>query len=338
VAAAAAGHDALNRRLDVLRLLADGREQSGESLAAALDISRAAVWKHVQQLGQWGLEVEAVAGRGYRLSRPLDLLDPAAVLESLPLLARERLRNLSVLDETGSTNEVLSAVDDLPPGRLDACLAEFQTRGRGRRGRSWIAPFGSGVCLSVGWCFAEAPAQLSALSLAAGVGARRALGQCGVDGITLKWPNDVLHDGRKLGGILCELRGEAAGPAYVVVGLGLNVDLPPVAHEAILAGGLQPVSLADLVEDVPSRSRLAGALIGQLALAMEEFGRAGFAPFYDEWQAVDALRSRPVRIDRAGRSMDGVARGIDADGALLFDAGGRLERVVSGEVSVRPAA
>ena len=328
----------MNRRPEVVRRLADGREHSGESLAAALEVSRAAVWKHVQQLGQWGLEVEAVAGRGYRLRTPLDLLDPEAVLEALPTLARERLRSLSVVEETASTNEALLAVNDLPPGRLDACLAEFQTSGRGRRGRSWIAPFGSGICLSVGWCFAEAPPQLSALSLAAGVGTRRALAQCGVEGTTLKWPNDVLHEGRKLGGILCELRAETAGPAYAVVGIGLNVALPPGAREAIVADGLQPVSLADLAGSVPSRSRLAGALVGQVALALEEFGRAGFAPFHEEWQAADALRSRPVRVHRAGRSTEGTARGIDADGALLFDTGGRVERVISGEVTVRPAA
>ena len=328
----------MNRRLEVVRRLADGREHSGESLAAALEVSRAAVWKHVQQLGQWGLEVEAVAGRGYRLRTPLDLLDPEAVLEALPTLARERLRSLSVVEETASTNEALLAVNDLPPGRLDACLAEFQTSGRGRRGRSWIAPFGSGICLSVGWCFAEAPPQLSALSLAAGVGTRRALAQCGVEGTTLKWPNDVLHEGRKLGGILCELRAETAGPAYAVVGIGLNVALPPGAREAIVADGLQPVSLADLAGSVPSRSRLAGALVGQVALALEEFGRAGFAPFHEEWQAADALRSRSVRVHRAGRSTEGTARGIDADGALLFDTGGRVERVISGEVTVRPAA
>jgi len=328
----------LNRRLEILRQLADGREHSGESLAAALNISRAAVWKHVQQLSHWGLEVQAVAGRGYRLRTPLDLLDADAVTAALPSLARERLRSLQVVEETASTNEVLSAVQDLPPGRLDACLAEFQTGGRGRRGRAWIAPFGSGICLSVGWCFAEAPPQLSALSLAAGVGARRALALCGVDGITLKWPNDVLHGDGKLGGILCELRAETAGPAYVVVGIGLNVDLPPAAQEAIVAGGLRPASLAELIRDPPPRSWLAGALIGQLALALEEFGRAGFAPFHEEWQAADALHSRPVRVERAGRSTEGVARGIDADGALLFDTGGGLERVVSGEVTVRPAA
>jgi len=326
----------LNRRLEVLRRLADGGEHSGESLAAGLEVSRAAVWKHVQQLEHWGLEVEAVAGRGYRLRAPIDLLERDAVLAALPSLARERLRSLALLEETGSTNEVLLAVEDLPPGRLDACIAEFQSSGRGRRGRAWVAPFGSGVCLSVAWCFGEAPPQLAALPLAAGVATRRALAQCGVEGITLKWPNDILHDGRKLGGILCELRAESAGPAYAVVGVGLNVALPPGVSTAIAASGLRPVSLSELGTGVPPRSRLAGTLIGQLALAMEEFGRTGFAPFHDEWQSADALRARPVRLQRAGRSMEGIAQGIDADGALLFETGAGVERVVSGEVTVRP--
>lgn len=328
----------MNRRLEVLRLLGDGGEHSGEALAAALDISRAAVWKHVQQLENWGLEVHAVAGRGYRLAAAVDLLDQHVVLAGLPALARDRLRRLTVADEIGSTNEVLLAVDDLPPGRLDACLAEFQNAGRGRRGRQWLAPLGSGICLSVNWCFAEAPPQLSALSLVAGVAVRRALVQGGVTGLTLKWPNDLLHGGRKLGGILCELRAEAAGPAYVVVGVGVNVALPSAASAAIEATGLEPVSLVDLFSGpLPSRSQLAAALVGQLALALAEFEHQGFAPFHDEWREADALFARPVRLQRGERMIEGIARGIDGDGALLFDAGGRIERVVSGEVTVRPA-
>ena len=327
----------MSGRLEVLRLLADGGEHSGEALAAELAISRAAVWKRVQQLGQWGLEVHAVAGRGYRLARPLDLLEREAVLAGLPDMVRDRLRNLALADEVDSTNEALLAVGDLPPGRFDACLAEFQHRGRGRRGRTWLAPFASGICLSVGWCFVEAPRQLSALSLAAGVAVRRALAGSGFDDVNLKWPNDILHGGGKLGGILCELRAEAAGPAYVVIGVGLNVDLPAGAAKAIGATGLPPVSLAGMGPR-PSRSRLAAALLGQLALALVEFEQAGFAPFHDEWRAADALLGRPVRLQHGERAVDGLARGIDADGALLFDAGNGVERVVSGEISLRPAA
>jgi len=329
----------LNRRLEVLRLLADGREHSGEALAASLSISRAAVWKHVQQLEQWGLEVSAVAGRGYRLARPIDLLDERTLLAGLPALARDRLRRLTLADEIDSTNEALLHGDALPPGRLDACLAEFQSRGRGRRGREWLAPFGSGLCLSVNWCFAEAPQQLSALSLAAGVAVRRALARHGIADVTLKWPNDILHDGRKLGGILCELRAEVAGPAYVVVGIGLNVSLSDAARQAIAATGLPPTALADLgLPTLPSRSALAATLIGQLALSLAEFEQSGFAPFRDEWRAADALAARPVRLQHGDQVLDGVARGIDDDGALVLETSGRIERIVSGEVTVRPAA
>lgn len=329
----------MNRRLEVLRLLADGREHSGEVLAASLSISRAAVWKHVQQLEQWGLEVEAAAGRGYRLGCPVDLLDERSLLANLPALARDRLRRLTVAEEIESTNEALLDVADLPAGRFDACLAEFQARGRGRRGREWVSPFGAGLCLSVSWRFSEAPSQLSALSLAAGVAVRRALAQHGVADARLKWPNDILHAGRKLGGILCELRAEVAGPAYVVIGVGINVTLPERVRRGIEAGGLQPMALADLgLAALPSRSALAASLIGQLALVLVEFEQAGFGPFLEEWRTADALAARPVRLQHGEQVVDGIARGIDQDGALLLEAGGRLERVVSGEVTVRPLA
>jgi len=182
----------VNRRLELLRRLADGREHSGEALAVALEVSRAAVWKQVRRLEDWGLQIEAVPGRGYRLTRPVNLLDERALREALPEAAAARLRTLTVAAELKSTNTALLAVNDLPPGRFDACLAEFQSRGRGRRGRDWVAPFASGLCLSVNWSFAEVPPRVSALSLAVGVAITRALAACEVNG--------VRHDtGNKLG-------------------------------------------------------------------------------------------------------------------------------------------
>jgi BirA family biotin operon repressor/biotin-[acetyl-CoA-carboxylase] ligase len=328
----------LNRRRELLQRLADGCEHSGQALAAELGISRAAVWKQLRQLSAWGLEVEAVPGRGYRLAAPLDLLDEAALRAGLPGRARELLRQLILADEMVSTNETLLAVTDLQPGLSDACLAEFQSQGRGRRGRRWLAPFASGICLSVNRCFGEAPPQLSALSLAAGVAVRRALAGLGVADVELKWPNDVLLGGRKLGGILCELRVEAAGPAYVVVGVGLNVRLPDASHLLIRETGLEAASLDQLGVPPPARSALAAALLTQLLLALEEFEQAGFSPFFDEWTAADAMSAQAVRVERGEAVIDGVARGIDLDGALLLEVGGRLERFVSGEASLRAGA
>ena len=325
----------MSGRSELLRLLADGALHSGEELAAALSISRAAVWKRLQQLESWGIACEARPGSGYRLEAPIDLLDAAQIRESLPQAARATLRNLEVHESLESTSDRLLAVTDLPPGRFDACLAEFQSAGRGRRGRHWVAPFASGLCLSVSWSYRDAPGTLGALSLAAGVAALRALGRLGFARLSLKWPNDILCGDAKLGGILIDLRGEAAGPAYVVVGIGVNVRLPQAARERLAAEGVEVTDLAAL-GGVPARNELAAVLIAELAQALVEFGARGLAAFMAEWQAADALAGRAVRVLHGGEPLEGLARGVDGDGALLLEIGGARRRILSGEVSVRP--
>lgn len=328
----------MNRRFEVVRLLADGAAHSGEALARDLDVSRAAVWKQVQQLGEWGISVRAKPRHGYRLDAPIELLDAGAIRGLLGPSAAARLQSLDVLPETTSTNTVLLERPPVPAGRYDACLAEFQSAGRGRRGRRWLAPFGSGVCLSVAWTFADAPAELPALSLAVGVAALRTLGDCGIAGARLKWPNDLVFEGGKLGGILIELRAEAGGPAQVVVGLGLNLRLPAAVRDEVRAEGVTVADLAGLPGGPPSRNRLAAALLTRLVLVLEEFEQQGFAPFLDEWRAADALRAKPARVQNGRTIVEGVARGIDTDGALLLEVEGRLARFVSGDASVRPVA
>jgi BirA family biotin operon repressor/biotin-[acetyl-CoA-carboxylase] ligase len=325
----------VTRRGELLRLLADGRLHSGEELASAFAISRAAVWKQLQQLDEWGVGLGAQPGQGYRLATPLDLLDADAIRGALPQWSAGRLRQLEVHEELDSTSDRLLAVQDLPPGQFDACLAEFQRAGRGRRGRRWLAPFASGLCLSVNWNFRDAPAALGALSLASGVAVLRALRRLGFHGLALKWPNDIVHGTKKLGGILIDLRGEAAGPAYVVVGVGLNLRLPPAMKEALRADGLEATDLAEIGR-VPGRSRAAAALVSEISLALEEFGTRGMSAFADEWQGADALVGRPVRVQQGEQTLEGLARGVDSDGALLLDAGDGRRRILSGEVSVRP--
>jgi BirA family biotin operon repressor/biotin-[acetyl-CoA-carboxylase] ligase len=325
----------MSGRIELLRLLADGELHSGEELAAALDISRAAVWKRLQQLEEWGVALEARAGSGYRLESAMDVLDAAAIRKRLPQAACDMLRNLEVHESLASTNDRLLAVTDLPGGRFDACLAEFQSAGRGRRGRQWVAPFASGLCLSVSWSFRDAPAALGALSLAAGVAALRALARAGLGGLSLKWPNDIVRGDAKLGGILIDLRGEAAGPAYVVVGIGINVRLPRAARERLAADGVEAVDLASFGTP-PARSELAALLIAELAQALIEFGARGLGAFADEWSRADTLAGRPVRVLQGGQPLEGVARGVDGDGALLLDVSGGRQRILSGEVSVRP--
>ena len=325
-------------RLDqplLLVLLADGRLHSGEWLAQELKVSRAAVWKGVERLRALGVEVQALPRRGYRLSDPVELLDVLRIGALLGSQRKARVRTLELLFDVDSTNTRLLGNAPPPPGQADVCLCELQHAGRGRRGRRWIAPFGAGVALSVAWTFSDGARSLPALSLAVGVAISRALSRAGARGVKLKWPNDIWFQDRKIGGVLIELRAEASGPAHVVVGVGVNVALPVGARREIEAGAGRVAAVADACAAPPSRNLVAGAILDELLSMLEQFEREGFAAFRDAWTVLDALSGRPARVLLAETIIFGTARGVDQDGALLLDTGERVQRFVSGEVSVR---
>ncbi len=323
----------------LLRALADGHSHSGESLARAFGVTRAAVWKSIAKLADWGLEVSAVPGVGYRLARPIDLLDAQALRAALAPRTAERIARLEVFTELDSTNRHLSSIPAPPVGHLAVCIAEFQHAGRGRRGRRWSAPLGGGLCLSVGWQFADTPPELSALTLAVGVVARRALAAAaGVD-VGLKWPNDLVLDARKLGGILLELTAEAQGGCYVVAGIGINVSLPPESLRTLSDWPRGAIDLATATSGAPpARGALAACLIDGLAELFAGYAAAGFAPYRADWHAADFLKGRSVTLDDVAGNVSGTALGIEADGALVIEtATGTRRRVISGDVSVRSA-
>ncbi|HEY0179370.1 MAG TPA: biotin--[acetyl-CoA-carboxylase] ligase [Dokdonella sp.] len=319
----------------LLAELASGAARSGRELAARLGVTRAAVWKQVEQLRGLGLAIAASRGGGYRLEAPFEPLDAARIEALLDASERARLGALAVHWRLDSTNsELLRAAAAGPRDRL-ACLAELQTAGRGRRGRRWRMPLGGGVALSLLKRFDRGIAALAGLSLVAGVAAAEALEDCGVAGVGLKWPNDLVAGGRKFGGILVELGGDALGPCHAVVGVGVNVRLDASSAAAID----QPwIDLAALAEPPPSRNQLAARLLGRLLAAFDRFDADGFAGFAERYAARDVLRGRTLDVIGADGARVGVARGIDARGALrvAFDDGERT--LDSGEVSVRAGA
>jgi BirA family transcriptional regulator, biotin operon repressor / biotin---[acetyl-CoA-carboxylase] ligase len=325
-------------RLDqplLLALLADGRLHSGEWLAKELKVSRAAVWKGVQRLRALGVDVQALPRRGYRLPNPVELLDPRRIGAELGPERRGQLRRLELEFEVDSTNTRLLAAAPPPVGQADVCISELQQAGRGRRGRRWIMPFGGGLAMSVAWTFADGARSLPALSLGVGVAVARALQRAGASGVALKWPNDIWLRDRKAGGVLIELKAEADGPAHVVIGVGLNVALPPAVRREIEAGGVRVAAVADACAAAPSRNLVAGAILDELLSMLGLFEREGFAAFRDAWMDLDALRGRSARVVLADTVISGTARGVDPDGALLLDTGGRMQRFVSGEASLR---
>lgn len=320
----------------LLELLCDGRLHSGASLAREMGVSRRALAGEIERLRGQGVEINASARRGYCLPHAVELFDARLIRGMLGADRQWRLRNLEVLWELDSTNTRLLEFPPPPEGRADVCICEWQHSGRGRRGRRWIAPFGDSIALSLGWAFRDAARANPALSLAAGVAVECALRCQGAQGIRLKWPNDVWFNDRKIGGVLLELRADASGPAHVVIGVGLNLSLTAAARREIERSGVRAAAVADACPRAPSRNRLAGALLDELLGMLEQFQRDGFAAFFDAWMALDALRGRPAQVlTAAGAMVSGTARGVDADGALLLEGEDRMQRFVSGEVSLR---
>ena len=276
-----------------------------------LGCSREALAGHLREIEALGVEV-----RQGRLTQPIDLLDRGQLPSSV-----------DIVDECLSTNALMldRALQGAPHGSVLA--AEHQTAGRGRRGNAWLSAVGAGLAFSLLWRFERLGPALSGLSLATAVGAARALESLGVQGIAVKWPNDLLIGGRKLGGILIEMTGEAA-----VIGVGINARLP----EALAA---QLPGAADLSGyGPPPRTRLLCVLLEHLAAVLEEFTASGFGALRDEWHARHAWQDREVTLQIAERRIaEGRALGVDESGALLLDAPGGVQRFHSGDLSLRPA-
>ncbi|HTT02091.1 MAG TPA: biotin--[acetyl-CoA-carboxylase] ligase [Steroidobacteraceae bacterium] len=320
----------------VYRQLALGGFQSGAELARQLGVSRTAIWKSVVSLRGLGVSVHAVRNRGYRLPLLCEPLDAAKIRASMPEETRARLRRLDTLWALPSTNAALLERTDLPLGHSDVLTAEHQSAGRGRRGRVWLAPPGGAICLSLSWNFAQLPRDLGALGLAVGVCALRALRACGAQGVRLKWPNDLVLEQGKLGGILIEMRAESGGPAYVVIGVGINVALAAALRSQIAATGTQAADLAAAGVEPGPRNALIAALVRDIISGLLVFELEGLKPFAEEWQRSDALRGRSISVLGAEQSTRGIARGIDGNGALVLETADGLKRLISGEVSVRP--
>jgi BirA family biotin operon repressor/biotin-[acetyl-CoA-carboxylase] ligase len=318
-------------RLLLERLIAG--PASGAALARELGLTRAAIWKRVEALRTAGVTIIAHPGSGYALAAPVGLLDGDRLAARLAPAARAELASLHVAFETDSTQRDAAR---LPPPAHGASVhfAERQTAGQGRRGRPWASPLAAHLYLSAARRFAGGFAQLAGLSLAVGVAVAEALRGCGFVQVGLKWPNDLLADGRKLGGILIELRGEAQGPCEAIIGIGVNVRMP----DGWDAGIDQPwCDLASMSAQPVERQVIAVALLDALLPALADFEREGLAPFVARWERLDLLAGRPVQVRVGDSRLDGVALGIDDTGALRVRHEQGERRWHGGEVSLRAA-
>ncbi len=318
----------------ILQLLADGHFHSGQKLGQTLNITRSGIWKAIKQLEQLNIEVHAVTGKGYRIPQGIELLDETEIKKQLDPKHQHKIKELILLLETTSTNDYLLKLAKLQPQNNLACSAEYQTAARGRNGQSWITSFASSIYQSVLWHFNKDPSEIVGLSLAVAVCVVRVLKQYGIDrGVHLKWPNDVLWEDKKLAGILIDLMAEPHGRCSVVVGIGLNVNIPYQLGTQI---GQPWIDIATITQQQPARNRLAGLLLNELVTTLETFDQHGLAPFIAEWNASDKIIGKNVTLSTPQGKVHGVMQGISPTGELiLLTENNETKHYLSGEISLR---
>jgi BirA family transcriptional regulator, biotin operon repressor / biotin---[acetyl-CoA-carboxylase] ligase len=320
--------------IELLRFLSDKGFHSGEALARCFGVSRMTVSQAVKRLVAIGIDIDAVPGQGYRLRCPFELLDSQLIRCALSRSTRRFISEIEVVSQIDSTNSHLfrRGLAGAPSGLI--CLAEHQTAGKGRRGKPWISPFGSNIYLSILWRFDSRIAELSGLSLMAGLAVARLVRSKGVWDVGLKWPNDIIWRDYKLGGILLEMSGEVDGCCYVVIGVGLNVAMPVQYGRSID----QPwVSMAHILSHLtPSRNLLAAGLIDALVQTTRAFECRGLNQLSHQWKVYDATFGKTVQFQSPTNScVMGIARGIDDMGRLKLQTKCGEQVYSSGEISLR---
>jgi len=311
--------------LKLVSILADGESHSGEQLGEQLGMSRAAINKHMQTLKEWGIDFFTVTGKGYSLPSPIQLLDEKKILAGLD---QGQLAVIPVID---STNQyLLDRMTTLQSG--DACVAEYQQAGRGRRGRQWFSPFGANLYLSMYWRLEQGPLAAMGLSLVIGIVTAEVLQALGATEVKVKWPNDLYLNDRKLAGILVELTGKAGDAANIVIGTGINLAMRSPDTSVVNQGWINLQEAGVAID----RNTLAASLVNKMRESLQLFEREGLAPFIERWSRLDNFLDRPVKLLIGDREIPGIARGIDQQGGLVLEQDGVRKSWVGGEISLRP--
>ena len=318
----------------LIKTLSDGRFHSGEELARDAGVSRAAIWKQICKIKtDTGLDIQSVRGRGYRLGRSIELLDKNKIERALSYTATEGISRLEILDRVDSTNSYLLEEAGKGVSHGHVCLAEHQLAGKGRRGRTWISPYGHNIYLSIYWCYPLDLQSLTGLSLAIGLAVAKVLRERGATGIGVKWPNDIVWGNRKLAGVLLEVMGEQGGASRMVLGLGLNIQMSQEHADQIDQPWVDLCSVPGT--DHITRNSLAALLISRLIETLVQFNSPSGSNLLDDWKEYDVHFGKQVILGYGNKQILGTNCGIDESGALILRSEGKMRVFHGGEISLR---
>lgn len=315
---------------ELIKQLSPGEFISGQDLSAQLSISRAAISKHIKAIQEMGLDVFSVTGKGYKLAKPLVLLDKAKIVSKLK--EHQLCPVVEVHSITDSTNDML--MRRLPNQLISgqACIAEYQSAGRGRRGRQWISPFGSHIYFSMYWKLDQGMSAAMGLNVVAALAINDAINKLFDINVQLKWPNDIYLNGVKLAGILIDLDGQPLEPCHSVIGIGLNLNMPIGSADLVD----QPwTDLSKHTTKSINRNSLVAEIIYHLTKRLIEHQDSVKRTFVQEWQALDYYYDKPVKLISGEKVISGICKGIDDQGALLLAVGNEIKTMFGGELSLR---
>ncbi|MCC5791672.1 MAG: biotin--[acetyl-CoA-carboxylase] ligase [Legionellaceae bacterium] len=325
--------DLSSTQRQILQLLGETQHLSGTQLAARLGISRTAVWKQIQKLNSLGIAITRQNRQGYRLPEPLILLDATSIRRKLSpewLAVNPVLYLPSIVD---STNLFLKDADKQLPWAI--CCSEQQLAGRGRLGRPWNSPFGHNIYCSVNWRYEGSLHQLSGLSLAVSLALHQALSAwVQPEVLQIKWPNDLLWQGKKIAGILIEISAEPHGGAQVIIGFGININTHTPTYPLSDA---PHCSLRDIKPQYFDRNPIVAQCLNQLYRLLSQFEQQGLNDWLPAWQQHDALYGKAVTIYQQQQQIEGIARGISPTGNLLLEIpSGQTVEITVGDASLKP--
>jgi BirA family biotin operon repressor/biotin-[acetyl-CoA-carboxylase] ligase len=322
----------LQRLQKLVRLLSDGQFHSGESLAKYLGVSRTAIWKLINKLQAWQIEIYAVRGKGYKIPGGLVLIDSDYLTDQI-LTKAKLFSQIDVLPTVDSTTSYLTRSWQQQPGAGRICVSEHQTAGRGRKGRPWVSPFGANLYFSLGLNLPLGLSALGGLSLAVGIGLTKFLNlQCD-DKVSLKWPNDILVNQQKLAGILVEASGDSNDQSFLNIGIGINWDMQMSDGSEID----QPwINLKSLLSTPIDRNEILALILLELDKTLTRYIEQGFESFRRDWASQSAFFGQAIIIHTHNGQISGIEDGIDKSGALKLNTADGEKIFFSGEVSLRP--
>lgn len=311
--------------LRLIKILSDGRIHSGEQLGKIVNLAQVDISKQIHILHKFGVEFNIFTDNSYQLTNKMDLLDYNRIYDLV------RHGKIIIKSVTSSTNQfLLERVNQLSSG--DACIAEHQTSGRGRRGRYWVSPFGCNLYLSLYWHLKQKQTAFMGLSLVTGLVIAEMLNKLIGANIKVKWPNDLYLNEKKLAGILIEIINESNNTTHIVIGIGLNIAMSRNYTTHINQEWINLKQKNIQVE----RNIIAGQIILTLRHELMQFEKYGFIPFIKRWLVLDAFLHKKVRLHMGDHVKVGVVKGINNSGAILLEQNGKIISYTSGEISLRP--